>query len=55
MFQPRIAETYEPIQIRHAKNVLLDILEDPMNHQMHIKRHATSHCVSWGSDLTNLH
>ncbi|KAG1794705.1 cytochrome P450 [Suillus variegatus] len=31
--QPKVAETYEPIQTRHAKNLVLDILNDPKNHQ----------------------
>ncbi|KAJ8593053.1 hypothetical protein M405DRAFT_700529, partial [Rhizopogon salebrosus TDB-379] len=27
--QPKVAETYEPTQTKHAKNVVLDILNDP--------------------------
>ena len=27
MIQPKVAETYEPLQLRHVKNVLLDILD----------------------------
>ena len=42
VLQPKVAVTYEPVQLRHAKNVLLDILEDPGNHQMHTKRCALS-------------
>lgn len=42
MLQPKIAETYEPVQFRHAKNLLLDVLEDPKNHQMHAKRYGPS-------------
>lgn len=40
ILQPKVAETYEPVQARHARNVVLDILEDPKNHQMHVKRYA---------------
>lgn len=40
--QPKVAETYEPIQIRNAKNVVLDILNDPKNHQKHAMRYAAS-------------
>jgi cytochrome P450 len=36
--QPKVAETYEPIQTKHAKNLILDILNDPKNHQGHAKR-----------------
>ncbi|KAG1836813.1 cytochrome P450 [Suillus subalutaceus] len=36
--QPKVAETYEPIQTRNAKNLILDILNDPKNHQGHAMR-----------------
>ncbi|KAF8551926.1 cytochrome P450 [Imleria badia] len=42
MMQPKVAETYEPLQLRHAKNVLLDILDDPEHHQRHARRYAAS-------------
>ncbi|KAF8139802.1 cytochrome P450 [Boletus edulis] len=42
MMQPKMAETYEPLQFRHAKDVLLDILDDPERHQMHARRYAAS-------------
>lgn len=38
--QSKMAETYEPLQLRHAKNVLLDILDDPEHHQMHARRYV---------------
>ncbi|KIJ60536.1 hypothetical protein HYDPIDRAFT_117061 [Hydnomerulius pinastri MD-312] len=44
--QSKVAGTYEPIQVRNAKNVLLDILDDPKNHQMHVKRYAASMIMS---------
>jgi hypothetical protein len=36
--QPKVAETYEPNQTKYAKKVVLDILDDPKIHQMHVKR-----------------
>ncbi|KAG1908862.1 cytochrome P450 [Suillus fuscotomentosus] len=39
--QPKVAETYEPMQTRHAKNLVLDILNDPQNHQRHAMRFST--------------
>ncbi|KIJ62332.1 hypothetical protein HYDPIDRAFT_42090 [Hydnomerulius pinastri MD-312] len=44
--QAKIAETYEPIQMRAAKDVILDILNDPQQHQMHVKRYAASVIMS---------
>jgi hypothetical protein len=38
--QLKVAGTYEPLQLRHAKNVLLDILDDPERHQMHARRYV---------------
>ncbi|KAG1731334.1 cytochrome P450 [Suillus paluster] len=45
--QPKVAETYEPIQIKNAKNLVLDILNDPKNHQMHAMRYAASVVMSF--------
>ncbi|KAF8446404.1 cytochrome P450 [Boletus edulis BED1] len=42
VMQPKVAATYEPIQLRHAKNMLLDILDDPESHQMHTRGFAAS-------------
>ncbi|KAG1895267.1 cytochrome P450 [Suillus fuscotomentosus] len=33
---------YEPMQTRHAKNLVLDILNDPKNHQRHAMRYSAS-------------
>ena len=33
--QPKAAETYEPLQMSHAKKVVLDILEDPSDFLNH--------------------
>ncbi|KAG2131611.1 cytochrome P450 [Suillus bovinus] len=45
--QPKVAETYEPIQTRHAKNLILDILNDPKNHQGHAMRYSASVVMSF--------
>ncbi|KAG2099558.1 cytochrome P450 [Suillus discolor] len=45
--QPKVAVTYEPMQTRHAKNVILDILNDPMNHQKHAMRYSASVIMSF--------
>ncbi|KAG1854462.1 cytochrome P450 [Suillus subalutaceus] len=45
--QPKVAETYEPIQTRNAKNLILDILNDPKNHQSHVMRFAASVVMSF--------
>ncbi|KAG1724553.1 cytochrome P450 [Suillus lakei] len=45
--QPKVAETYEPIQTKHAKNMVLDILNDPKNHQKHAMRYAASVVMSF--------
>ncbi|KAG1854466.1 cytochrome P450 [Suillus subalutaceus] len=45
--QPRVAETYEPIQARNSKNLVLDILNDPKNHQRHAMRYAASVVMSF--------
>ncbi|KAG1844439.1 cytochrome P450 [Suillus tomentosus] len=45
--QPKVAETYEPIQTRHSKNLVLDILNDPKNHQGHAMRYSASVVMSF--------
>ncbi|KAG1798579.1 cytochrome P450 [Suillus plorans] len=45
--QPKVAATYEPIQTRHAKNLVLDILNDPKNHQGHAMRYSASVVMSF--------
>ncbi|KAG1807981.1 cytochrome P450 [Suillus subaureus] len=45
--QPSAAETYEPIQTRNSKNLVLDILNDPKNHQSHAMRYAASVVMSF--------
>ncbi|KAG1802492.1 cytochrome P450 [Suillus variegatus] len=45
--QPKVAETYEPIQTSHAKNLVLDILNDPKNHQGHAMRYSASVVMSF--------
>ncbi|KAG1785220.1 cytochrome P450 [Suillus plorans] len=45
--QPKVAETYEPIQTGHSKNLVLDILNDPNNHQGHAMRYSASVVMSF--------
>ncbi|KAG1895682.1 cytochrome P450 [Suillus fuscotomentosus] len=45
--QPEVAETYEPIQTRHSKNLVLNILNDPKNHQGHTMRYSASVVMSF--------
>ncbi|KAG1896365.1 cytochrome P450 [Suillus fuscotomentosus] len=45
--QPKVAESYEPIQTRHAKNLVLDVLNDPKNHQGHAMRYSASVVMSF--------
>ncbi|KAH7922020.1 cytochrome P450 [Leucogyrophana mollusca] len=40
--QPKAAETYQSIQLENAQGVILDILDDPKNHQLHARRYAAS-------------
>jgi cytochrome P450 len=40
--QPKAARAYEDLQLETAKNVIMDILNDPKNHQAHVKRFAAS-------------
>ncbi|KAG2034133.1 cytochrome P450 [Suillus americanus] len=40
--QPKSAEEYQPLQVSHAKNVVLDILEDPANFQNHAATYAAT-------------
>ncbi|KAG2131618.1 cytochrome P450 [Suillus bovinus] len=50
--QPKVAETYEPTQTKHAKNLLLDILNDPKNHQGHAFRYSASVVMSFNYGKT---
>lgn len=40
--QVKSAQTYEPVQVAHARDIILDILHEPKMHQQHIKRFAAS-------------
>ncbi|KAF5370353.1 hypothetical protein D9758_006931 [Tetrapyrgos nigripes] len=44
--QEKVAVDYEPMQLTNAKNVVLDILKDPQNHQAHGRRYAASVIMS---------
>ncbi|KAG1797387.1 cytochrome P450 [Suillus plorans] len=40
--QPKAAETYQDMQREHAMGFILDMLNDPKNHQKHAHRYAVS-------------
>ncbi|KAF8553151.1 cytochrome P450, partial [Imleria badia] len=40
--QPKAARAYEDLQLETAKDVIMDILNDPKNHQAHVQRFAAS-------------
>ncbi|KAG0695263.1 cytochrome P450 [Suillus ampliporus] len=40
--QPKAAEAYQPLQMSHVKNTVLDILDDPYNFQNHVLTYAAS-------------
>ncbi|KAG0694198.1 cytochrome P450 [Suillus ampliporus] len=40
--QPKAAEAYQPLQMSHAKNTILDILDDPYNFQNHITTYSAT-------------
>ncbi|KAG2139190.1 cytochrome P450 [Suillus bovinus] len=40
--QPKAAEAYQPLQMSHAKNTVLDILDDPYNYHNHVTTYAAT-------------
>ncbi|KAG2360523.1 cytochrome P450 [Suillus spraguei] len=40
--QPKAAEAYKDMQRENAMNLILDVLDDPTNHQVHAQRYAAS-------------
>ncbi|KAH7922342.1 cytochrome P450 [Leucogyrophana mollusca] len=40
--QAKAADSYAPIQMESARDVIVDILDDPKHHQAHAKRYAAS-------------
>ncbi|KAG0694286.1 cytochrome P450 [Suillus ampliporus] len=40
--QPKAAEAYQPLQMSHAKNTVLNILDDPYNFQNHVSTFAAT-------------
>ncbi|KAG0692614.1 cytochrome P450 [Suillus ampliporus] len=40
--QPKAAEAYQPLQMSHAKNTVLNILDDPYNFQNHVTTYAAT-------------
>ncbi|KAF9221266.1 cytochrome P450 [Gyrodon lividus] len=41
-FQPKATVTYDADQTSYARNIVLDLLDDPESHQLHIKRFSGS-------------
>ncbi|KAH7920047.1 cytochrome P450 [Leucogyrophana mollusca] len=41
-FNAKAADSYAPIQMESARDVIVNILDDPNNHQTHAKRYAAS-------------
>ncbi|KAG0694197.1 cytochrome P450 [Suillus ampliporus] len=40
--RPKAAEAYQPLQMSHAKNTILDILDDPYDFQNHVTTYAAT-------------
>jgi cytochrome P450 len=40
--QPKAAENYQVMQREEAMNFILDVLNDPTNHQKHAQRYVTT-------------
>ncbi|KAL4071072.1 cytochrome P450 [Scleroderma yunnanense] len=40
--QPKVAATYQILQTGYARKLILDILDDPANHQKHVKGYSAS-------------
>ncbi|PBK80852.1 cytochrome P450 [Armillaria gallica] len=39
---PRVIQTYQPLQVKNAVNLVMDLLDDPSQHIEHAKRYAAS-------------
>ena len=39
--QPKVAETYEEVQAEAAKDVILDMLNDPKRYMQHVERYVS--------------
>ncbi|KAG0694280.1 cytochrome P450 [Suillus ampliporus] len=50
--QPKAAEAYQPLQMSHAKNTVLSILDDPYNFQNHVETYTatTTMKVAYGTN-----
>ncbi|KAG1727137.1 cytochrome P450 [Suillus lakei] len=50
--QPKAAEAYQPLQMSHARNTVLSILEDPCNFQNHARTYAATTItkIAYGKD-----
>jgi hypothetical protein len=45
-FRPDAAVTYRPMQLRKAHQLLLELLHDPVNYELHVETHASSIIMS---------
>ncbi|KAG1736938.1 cytochrome P450 [Suillus paluster] len=54
--QPKAAEAYQPMQMSHAKNTVLDILDDPSNFENHLTTYdaTTTMKVAYGKTTPTL-
>lgn len=37
-FQPKAIRAYQDLQLEHAKDVIIDVLDDPKHHRVHVQR-----------------
>ncbi|KAJ2933261.1 hypothetical protein H1R20_g3821, partial [Candolleomyces eurysporus] len=50
--QPKVISTYSPVLMKHARQHMFDLVEDPAGHQTHAKRYSASVVMSlaYGKD-----
>ena len=46
-FQAKAIETYKDTQCEQARKFIFDILDDPEDHQEHIRRYFAVHCMGF--------
>ena len=52
--QPKSIHKYKPMQMQDAKNLIIDILNDPKNHQTHALRLVVSTIISGNTVLSKI-
>ena len=50
--QPKSIHKYKPMQMQDAKNLIIDILNDPKNHQTHALRLVVSTIINFRKHST---